>query len=292
MNLTDGDIYGGLTGPQLPVDEFEFGNGISVSRTFAHLMAPFLMAFAPPAEAGQHHPGPLRAAKGGFGFDVVTQLHIPSSFRPADWFDGLNTVWWFAALLRFIATPHIRVPVIADAPFQDGPTMEEIEIIPVEVEHRSLLLAPQEVVELTLKHLEWVRDVWYPTGMLMRTSPEFNTLFQVVDECLFARSPSLALLSLFGAIETVFSPARAELRFRVSSNVSAFLEDPGLPRLKLQKKVAKLYDARSGAVHGSKDTKHEDLLETYVLAKRVITKIIDANHVPSKNELEQRLFGV
>ncbi len=292
MNLIEGDIYGGLTGPKFPVDEFEFGRGILASRTYAHLMAPFLMLFAPPAKAGQHHTGPMRAAKGGFGFDVVTQLYIPGSFRPEDWFDGINTVWWFTALLRFIATPHIRVPAIANAPFQDGPTMEEIEIIPVEIEHRSLLMAPQEVVELTLKHLEWVRDVWYPTGMLMRTSPEFNTLFQVVDECLFARSPSLALLSLFGAIETVFSPARAELRFRVSSNVSAFLEDPGLPRLKLQKKVAKLYDARSGAAHGSKDTKHEDLLETYVLAKRVITKIIDANHVPSKNELEQRLFGV
>jgi len=292
MNLTDGDIYGGLTGPQLPVAEFEFGSGISASRTFAHLMAPFLMAFAPPAKAGQHHPGPLRAAKGGFGFDVVTQLHIPGSFRPADWFDGLNTVWWFVALLRFIATPHILVPVIADAPFQDGPMMEEIELIPVEVEHRSLLLAPQEGVELTLEHLEWVRDVWYPTGMLMRTSPEFNTLFRVVDRCLFERSPSLALLSLWGAIETVFSPARTELRFRISSNVSAFLEDPGLPRLKLQKKVAKLYDARSDAAHGSKNTKHEDLLETFAIAKRVITKIIDANHVPSKDELEQRLFGV
>jgi len=292
MNLTDGDIYGGLTGPQLPVAEFKFGSGISASRTFAHFMAPFMMAFAPPEKVGQHHPAPWRAAKGGFGFDVVTQLHIPASFRPEDWFDGLNTVWWFTALLRFIATPHILVPVIADAPFQDGPAMEEIELLPVEVEHRSLLLAPREVVELTLGHLEWVRDIWYTAGKLMRTSPEFNTLFQAVDECLFARSPSLALLSLWGAIETVFSPGRAELRFRISSNVSAFLEDPGLPRLELQKKAAKLYDARSAVAHGSKNTKHEDLLETFAIAKRVITKIIDANHVPSKDELEQRLFGV
>ena len=292
MNLTDGDIYGGLTGPRLPVAEFEFGSGISASRTFAHLMAPFIMAFAPPKKVGQHHPVPWRAAKGGFGFDVVTQLHIPASFRPEDWFDGLNTVWWFTALLRFIATPHILVPVIADAPFQDGPAMEEIELFPVEVEHRSLLLAPREVVELTHEHLEWVRDVWYSAGMLMRTSSGFNTLFQAVDDCLFARTPSLALLSLWGAIETIFSPAKAELRFRISSNVSAFLEEPGLSRLKLQKKVVKLYDARSDAAHGSKNTKHEDLLETFALAKRVITKIIDANHVPSKDELEQRLFGV
>lgn len=292
MNLTDGDIYGGLTGPQLPVDEFEFGSGITVSRTFAHLMATFIMAFAPPAKAGQPHGGAWRAAKRGFGFDVVTQLYIPGSFRPADWFDGLNTVWWFAALLRFIATPYIRVPVIADAPFKDGPTMEEIEILPVEVDPRSLPLAPRDAVELTLEHLEWIRDVWYPTGMLMRTSPEFSTLFKAVDECPFAKSHSLALLSLWGAIETVFSPARYELRFRISSNIAAFLEDPGPLRLKLQKKAAKLYDARSAAAHGKKNTKHDDLLETFALAKRVITKIIDAKHVPSKDELEQRLFGV
>lgn len=291
MNLTDGDIYGGLTGPQLPVAEFEFGSGILASRTFAHLMAPFMMAFAPPEKVGQPHPAPWRAAKGGFGFDIVTQLHIPASFRAEDWFDRLNTIWWFTALLRFIATPHILTPVIADAPFQDGPAMEEIEIFPVEVEHRSLLLAHRQVVELTLEHLEWVRDVWYPTGKLMDTSPEFNTLFQAVDECLFARSLSLALLLLWGAIETVFSPGR-ELKFRISSNISAFLEEPGLSRLKLQKKVAKLYDARSKAAHGRKNIKQEDLLETFVLAKRLITKIIDANHVPSIKELEQRLFGV
>jgi len=292
MNLTDCDIYGGLTGPLLPVVEFDFGSGISASRTFAHFMAPFMMAFAPPTNAGQPHPMPWRAVKGGFGFDVVTQLHIPSNFRPEDWFSGLDTVWWFAALLRFIATPHILVPVIADAPFQDGPTMEEIELIPVEVEHRSLLLPHQEVVELTLEQLEWVRDVWYPAGKLMRTSPKFNTLFQAVDQCLFARSSSLAMLSLWGAIEAIFSPAKVELTFRISSNVSAFLEDSGLSRLKLQKKVAKLYGARSDAAHGGKNTKNKDLLETFLLAKRVITKIIDVNHVPSKDELEQRLFGV
>ena len=222
MNLTDGDIYGGLTGPQLPVAEFKFGSGISASRTFAHLMAPFMMAFAPPEKVGQPHPVPWRAAKGGLGFDIVTQLHIPASFRPVDWFDGLNTIWWFTALLRFTATPHILVSVIADAPFKNGSAMDEIEILPMEV-YRSLLLSPREAIELTCGHLEWIRDVWYPAGKLMNTSPEFNTLFQAVDECLFARSPSLALLSLWGAIETVFSPGRAELRFQISSNISAFL---------------------------------------------------------------------
>ena len=291
MNIVEDSIFGGLTGPPLPVEEFDFGHGITISRTFAHLMAPFLMAFSP-AEPGKAHPAPLRAAKGGFGFDIVTQLHIPAEFQDDEWFDRPNTIWWFTALLRFVASPDILVVAIADRPFHDGPNSSDIEIFPVEVESRRLLINRQDASELTLEHLEWVKKVWYPAGKLMRANSGFNTLFQSADQTLFARTPSLALLSLWGALETLFSPARAELRFRVSSNIAAFLEKPGEPRLALQKKVAKLYDARSAAAHGSVSTQPNELIGTFVLVKRVLAAILDSNEVPSKEDLEKLLFCV
>lgn len=43
----DGDIYAGLSGLELEVDEIELEEGLVLRRTYAHLMAPFLMAFAP-----------------------------------------------------------------------------------------------------------------------------------------------------------------------------------------------------------------------------------------------------
>ena len=291
MDMAKDIIYGGLAGPDLPVPEFDFGRGITISTTYAHLMASFLMAFSP-AKPGKSHPAPWRPAKGGFGFDVVAELKLAEGFGENGWFDRLNTIWWFVALLRFVATPNIRVLAIANRPFREGSDAIDIEITPVEVEPKQLLIQRQDITELTLAHLEWVKEVWYRAGKLMGDSPEFNTLFQAADQSLFARTPSLALLSLWGALEAVFSPARTELRFRVSSNIAAFLEEPGAARLELQKKTAKLYDARSATAHGSKSTQPEDLLETFLLTKRVIAQIIETDNVPSKEKLEQRLFCV
>src|SRR5262249_37758564 len=105
--------------------------------------------------------------------------------------------------------------------------------------------------------------------------------------------PRLALVSLWGALETLFFVGKGELRFRISSLIAAFLEEPGEARHKLQKRIAKLYDARSEAAHGARSPSGDtqDLLETYSLMKRVLVKILESNHVPTKEELEGSLFG-
>ncbi len=291
MALEEFDLYGGLAGARLPVEEFDFGRGITVSRTYALLMAPFMMAFSP-AERGRPHPSPWRAAKGGFGFDIHAQIHVPRDFKPSEWFDRLNTVWWFVALLRFRATPFVLVPVVASGPFakaKDGD--EEIHFWPVEVEQRLLMVEEKASHEIREDDLDWIRRHWWDAGKLMNRSQEFNLLFQGCAQCVFTRNPALALLSLWGALEGVFSPAKTELRFRVSANIAAYLEPPGRARMELQKRVARLYDARSQAAHGGSDLPKDALRESYALTKRVIMRVIEANEAPNREELDAALFG-
>ena len=57
MHPNDVDLYAGLYGLILVPDTFDLGHGTVISRTYAHFMAPFMMAFAP-AAPGKHHPGP------------------------------------------------------------------------------------------------------------------------------------------------------------------------------------------------------------------------------------------
>ena len=145
MNPNEIDLYAGIAGASIEVNSFHFGEGIVLSKTFAHLMAPFLMAFAP-AKLGNHHPGPWKAAQGGFRFDVLAQLKVPKEFSPPRWFDHLNTAWWFAALLRLRATPLISVPVIASEPFSKAPEIEhDIQFWPVEAEPRRFILGHCQV---------------------------------------------------------------------------------------------------------------------------------------------------
>ena len=290
MAFEDIDLYGGIAGAELPVDAFDLGHEVVLSKTYAHLMAPFMMAFtrAPP---GKHHPGPWRAAKGGFGFDIVAQIHIPSDFSVPDWFDKLNTIWWLAALLRFRAAHSVTVPVVASDAFAKGRETEDIEFWPIEIDpHRlQMIVKPSIMLE---DDLCWVRDHWIDAGRLLQQSKQFNLLFQSLDQSLFARNTSLALLSLWSALEAMFSPARTELRFRVSANIAAYLEMRGPRRLALQKRTAKLYDARSAVAHGTSQREDPAFKDTYDLVRRVLMRILSENHVPTRDELEQMLFGI
>lgn len=291
MSFDDTDLYAGIAGAELSVDSFDLGQNITLSKTYAHLMAPFMMAFAR-AKPGKPHPGPLRAAKGGFGFDIIVQLYVPRDLSIHDSFDRINSVWWLVALLRFKASHSIIVPVVANAAFLSASqSEEEIHFWPMEIDPHRLQLAAKSSILLE-DDLKWIRDHWQSGGKLIMENEPFNLLFQSCDQSLFVRNTSLALLMLWGALESLFSPSRSELRFRISANIASYLEPPGSDRLRLQKRVAKLYDARSTVAHGTPTAPKGSLEDTYGIVKRVIGKIIESDHVPSRDELEANLFGV
>ena len=75
------DIYAGLSGLELTPDTFDLGEGVTVSRTYAHLMAPFMMAFKEPVEHGQHHPGPWKSLGGGIAYDIEAEIRVPRDAR-------------------------------------------------------------------------------------------------------------------------------------------------------------------------------------------------------------------
>jgi len=291
MALEDTDLYGGIAGAELPVAQFDLGHDIILSKTYAHLMAPFMMAFTP-ALPGQHHPPPWRAAKGGFAFDILAQLRIPRDFALSGWFDKLNTIWWLVALLRFKVAHSVTVPVVASDAFSRArESDDEIQFWPIEIDpHRlQMVVNPSILLE---KDLSWVRDHWLEAGRLLRESKQFNLLFQSFDQSVFIRDPALALLSLWGAIEAMFSPARSELRFRISANIAAYLEPRGSSRMTLQKRIAKLYGARSAVAHGTSKREDAAFKETYDLVHRILLRIMVKNHAPTRDEIEQNLFGV
>jgi len=52
-----------------------------------------------------------------------------------------------------------------------------------------------------------------------------------------------------------------------------------------------LYDKRSAAAHGKPKHQSEDLVATFELLRRVLIMMIRLRAVPSKDELDARLFG-
>ncbi len=291
MNPNENDIWVGLAGCELTVDSFEFGQGISISKTFARLIVPFMMSFVRPTATNPLGTS-VRAVKGGFEFDMRAQLYIPKDIKKPDEFDLINTGWLLGALLRLRTTPRVMLVVYASAAFADGPNLErDMELWPLEVEPQSLVMGSEGIATIREGDLEWVKEHWMQCALLMRRHSEFNLALQTFAKSQFARRESMALLAMWGALESLFSPARSELSFRISSNIAVFLEPPGERRLALQEEVAKLYNSRCTAAHSSERECEKELVKTYCLVKRVITKFIEDGHVPTKSELKGRMFG-
>lgn len=290
MNPNTDSLHAGIAGVEIEVDEFELGEGLVLRKTYAHFMAPFLMAFAPRGEDGTH-PRPWSAVSGGLGVDIQIELYVPASFHRPQFFDRLNTVWWMASLMRLRGAGAAHVPVIADRPYAEiAASWNEAKILPVEVLPRTLLREP-DLTLLSQDELEWLKRTWLTGGQLMNES-KFNDAFQAINAAGAMPTPSVALLAVWGALEHLFSPAKQELRFRVSANIAAYLEEPGQRRLNLHRKLMKLYDARSGAAHGPSLKSPDAWPETYTIANRILVKMLSVGRVPSQQGLERELFGV
>jgi hypothetical protein len=289
MNPATDPLYAGISGARMSVERFDLGHGLVLTRTFAHFMAPFLMAFSP-ATKGESHPGPWSAVSSGIGSNIHIQLYVPDTFEAHNFFDRLNTVWWVTALMRLRIASCVHVPAIADRPFSDIPAdQNNARILPIEVLPRHL--SGDGVAEITDEDLLWLKASWLPGGHLMGSSATFNDAFQALDAAGGMPTRAVALLAVWGALEHLFSPAKQELRFRVSANIATYIEPPGAGRLALHRRLMKLYDARSTVAHGTKLKAPAAWAETHVLANRVLMKILAEGRVPCSEVLEGELFA-
>jgi len=286
------ELFVGISGVGCEVDAFDLGHGVSLRRTYAHLMAPFMVAFARPEKPGQHHPGPWAAASGGLAFDIQVEVTIPSDITSSLPCENTTAAWWIVALLRLRSGPRLRAPVLSNYPLtKDAASCKDLHIRPLEVAPHQLMLDPEAKSRISLGDLKWTKNNWLSSLSLLQNSPKFSILLESFDQAAFNQRPQLALLMLWTGLEEVFSPSRSELRYRISSLIASYLELPGQSRLARQKAIAKLYDSRSAAAHGRGNTAVEPLWETYYLARETVLKMLDEKHAPSRTELEERMFG-
>ncbi|PZQ76401.1 HEPN domain-containing protein [Sphingomonas sp.] len=285
------DMFAGLSGLELEHDSYDLGEGVTIRKTYGHLMAPFTMAFKRPAAYDEPHPGPWKSLGGGFAFDIESEIQIPASVESGK-HSQMDIGKAMLFLLRLGVHPGIQLPVFANAPFSAMADLPERRtwLRPFDFFPRFF---PLDIDFETFgkSHAEYVRDRWKTVLRLRRADAAFALAADAIDQGQFVQNTALTLVSLWGALEALFSPSTSELKFRVSSMIAAYLEPPGANRLALQRSVAKLYDKRSAAAHGKPSHDNDHLLETFNLLQRVLLQIIDRGAVPGKDELEQELFG-
>lgn len=281
------DLYGGLSGASLTTPEFKVCEGLVIRKTYAHLMAPYVLAFAPPERPGAHHPGPWKPAHGGLGFDITVEVFLAEASRPTN-FDRVNTLWWALALLRLATGAPLRMPVISDMAFSDaahGPS--EPMFWTVEMPPHQLLLVRDPAEAITDDHLKWVQASFIPGARLMDID-HFNRAVQTFDTVIWAHSLGSAIVMLWAVLETLFRPGRANVTKTLATCVAAFLHTPGGDRDRMYQQVERLYEARGSAAHNSHVPVTEQLRDSFLIARQCISKCIEEGKLPDPQDLVRR----
>lgn len=287
---SESTLYAGLSHVTYGGEPFDLGHGVVLRSTYAHLFSANLMAFTRAPE-GKHSPGPWRAARGGYSYDIEVELAVPSKQELPGESTAHDVVWLIAALLRLVKYAYLMVPVISDHPFEAAGSSEQDAILrPFEMEPRILKAPDETVSKLGTESLDWVKSVWPRTCELIRSRPQLSLALRAADSCTVKGRPGSALLTAWGALEELFASSRAELRFRVSAHIAAYLEPIGPKRLKLFKTVADLYGARSKAAHTAQDIEMEALIGSFVILRNALVQMISEGKVPTQSDFESLLF--
>lgn len=222
---------------------------------------------------------------------ISAELAIPGTVYPS-FSQQYALARFVGSLLRLWTNPSIRMHAMSEHPFTelihlDGQRPRVIPLESFKQDSRVGLVDTSSMIE----SVTWVQSNWRAAHKLYSSSTEFRLAADALDAAQFVENEALALVSLWAAIEALFSPSTTELKFRVSALVASFLEEPGETRRSRQKAVAVLYDKRSAAAHGKPRHQTGDLIATFELLRRILIKMIHLRAVPTKDELDVLLFG-
>jgi hypothetical protein len=283
FDIQTDDLFGGISGFNLPVEHYELLPGLTLSRTYAHLMAPFMMAFARPLKAGMPHPGPWASLREG-GMTISVELRLDAD-RPPVGFDRLNTLWFVVALMRLRLALPLQMPVLSDRPFQEVPANAEVaNLIPIELDiahfRPSLATAAEH-------DLLWVRNNIIAAAELMR-EPAFNRALQTLDRVVRSPHSGAGIVIAWASIETLIRPGSRQITARVCRALAAYLFPPGSGRDRAYGKIAASYEARGGAAHAGALPESEQYQSAFQLAREAIMNAIEQRALPNVEDLLER----
>lgn len=295
QTLQPRDFHAGLSGLDLGQRTFDFGHGVQLRPTFAHLFSTDILAFERPATPVSFHPGPWQAVSHKKGIDILAELYIPRSYKHPK-LSHSAIARTIVTILRLWSDPQVTLQVLARSPIselnQQYSTENDAEPVAIlaATHARQFDLGLVDTTRV-IESIEWVVDHWADAADLRASSPEFDFALETFDNAQLIPNTAMMLVSLWGALEAVFSPHKSELVFRVSAQLAAFLMPRGKARLEKQREIVKLYNLRSAAAHGFPKHAGEDLVKTFELLRAAIVRMIERKSVPTKEALEVMLFS-
>lgn len=205
---------------------------------------------------------------------------------------NLNIGWWIISALRCRTLTEILVPAVASASWDVLPAVQadsyEVQLLEDVPAARQL----SHRIEISIETLDWVQtnlDHW----INLLEQPAFRLATDSLTTHHQHANLRMAAAALWAGFEALFG-VNSELRFRLALLAAAYLEERGPDRLALYRRIKKLYDYRSKAVHGgatSDDLLTDHIIEVRGLLSRLMCRMTEAGKLPTTDEYEELLLS-
>ena len=261
--------------------------GIYFKKTYCHFFQTNMLAFTR-AQPGKAHPAPWVALPGSKGNDIEVEIVIEDDNLYKEYIEPYNLIWLIVSLVRVCFKPNINICILSKCGIESiKDTQEKNSVAVYETKDRKF---KKDDIVINSIMLDWIKDN-ISAAVELYKNEQYKTLLQAYDYSQYNNLTSTSMISIWGALEQIFSSNAGELRYRVSISLAAYLENIGLERFRLYKKIQKLYDARSQAAHRNASVKSEDLLLSFNILSKVIIKITEVKAIPNQEDIEKMILA-
>lgn len=204
---------------------------------------------------------------------------------------NMNLGWWIISALRARSLVDILVPAVASASWDVIPAVEADSCVVQLLEDVPAARRLDRQAEVPIQALDWV-NVHLTNWIDLLEQPAFRLAVDAVTTHHHHANLRMSAAALWSGFEALFGIS-SELRFRLAMLAAAYLEDRGPERLSIYRRIKKLYDYRSKAVHGGVTTDAmlvEHIIEVRGLLSRLMCRMTEQRRLPSAEEFEELLL--
>ncbi|CZY31469.1 HEPN domain-containing protein [Enterobacter hormaechei subsp. xiangfangensis] len=203
----------------------------------------------------------------------------------------LNIGWWILSAIRCRTLIEVLVPAVANVSWDVFPAMNsnscEVQLLEDVPATRRI----DTVKELSLEALDWVQQ-YLENWITLLEFPAFRLAIDSLTTHNQHANLRMSAAALWAGIEALFG-INSELRFRLAIMAAAYLEERGVQRLEAYRRIKKLYDYRSKAVHGGVTSDHhlvEHIIEVRKLLSQLVCRMTELGRMPTVEDYEERLL--
>jgi hypothetical protein len=254
-------------------------------------LAKFPRVVEPPGEielAGPLEDRRLFGAVGRYSQSIHHELAVSRNFAGDDYQAVWNFAWWLISGVRIRTQVEFLVPVVANCSWSVIAAMRDnsckahlLEDVP-----QSRRLA--EPVKLVEEDFRWAFRKAMILGDLLEV-PRFRLAVEALTTHQHLLSIRMMVADIWAGIEALMGISN-ELTFRLALSAASLLEPRGVVRYERYRRIKKMYDLRSKAVHGAELDEAsllQHVIESRELLSQLICHMIEARKVFTKEEIER-----